>query len=101
MALCHKKLWELLIDKDMTRTSLREATGIAPAAISKFNNILVRDDNLEALKALPPFCAGEVKRIYIDPPYSTGSAFGQAASELAEGLRKKGFEETEAAVVIR
>ena len=37
--------------------------------------ILVHGDNLEALKALLPFYAGEVKCIYIDPPYNTGSAF--------------------------
>ena len=38
-------------------------------------NILIQDDNLEALKALLPFYAGRVKCIYIDPPYNTGSAF--------------------------
>ena len=38
-------------------------------------NILVHGDNLEALQALLPFYAGEVKCIYIDPPYNTGSAF--------------------------
>ena len=43
--------------------------------MATFNNILVHGDNLEALKALLPFYAGEVKCIYIDPPYNTGSAF--------------------------
>jgi adenine-specific DNA-methyltransferase len=38
-------------------------------------NIIVQGDNLEALKALLPFYAGQVKCIYIDPPYNTGSAF--------------------------
>lgn len=38
-------------------------------------NVLVHGDNLDALKALLPFYAGEVKCIYIDPPYNTGSAF--------------------------
>ena len=37
MALCYKKLWKLLSDKDMTRASLREASGIAPATISKMS----------------------------------------------------------------
>ena len=37
MALCYKKLWKLLIDKDMTRASLREAAGIAPATIAKMS----------------------------------------------------------------
>ena len=37
MALCYKKLWKLLIDKDMTRADLRGATGIAPATIAKMS----------------------------------------------------------------
>ena len=39
------------------------------------DNVLVHGDNLEALKALLPFYAWQVKCIYIDPPYNTGSAF--------------------------
>ena len=38
-------------------------------------NLLIQGDNLEALKALLPFYAGQVKCIYIDPPYNTHSAF--------------------------
>ena len=41
----------------------------------QFDNILIRGDNLLALKALEQEFAGEVKCIYIDPPYNTGSAF--------------------------
>ena len=40
-----------------------------------FNNILIRGDNLLALKALEQEFAGKVKCIFIDPPYNTGSAF--------------------------
>lgn len=36
-------------------------------------NILVEGDNLLALKALLPYYAGQVKCIYIDPPYNTGN----------------------------
>jgi adenine-specific DNA-methyltransferase len=39
------------------------------------DNLIVQGDNLEALKALLPFYAGQMKCIYIDPPYNTGSAF--------------------------
>lgn len=39
------------------------------------DNMIIQGDNLEALKALLPFYAGQVKCIYIDPPYNTGSAF--------------------------
>ena len=38
-------------------------------------NLLVQGDNLEALKALMPLYGGQVKCIYIDPPYNTKSAF--------------------------
>ena len=38
------------------------------------SNMLIQGDNLEALKALLPFYAGQVKCIYIDPPYNTKSA---------------------------
>lgn len=36
-------------------------------------NIIVQGDNLHALKALLPRLAGQVKCIYIDPPYNTGN----------------------------
>ena len=38
-------------------------------------NMLIHGDNLLALKALEQQYAGQVKCIYIDPPYNTGSAF--------------------------
>lgn len=38
-------------------------------------NMLIHGDNLLALKALEQQFAGQVKCIYIDPPYNTGSAF--------------------------
>ncbi|MER2599414.1 MAG: site-specific DNA-methyltransferase [Caldilineales bacterium] len=42
---------------------------------SDSENMLIQGDNLEALKALLPYYAGQVKCIYIDPPYNTQSAF--------------------------
>jgi adenine-specific DNA-methyltransferase len=39
------------------------------------DNLLIQGDNLEALKALLPFYRGQVKCIFIDPPYNTKSAF--------------------------
>lgn len=38
-------------------------------------NMVIRGDNLEALKALLPQYEGKVKCIYIDPPYNTGGDF--------------------------
>lgn len=46
-------------------------TGAAPNT----ENMLIHGDNLLALKALESRYAGQVKCIYIDPPYNTGSAF--------------------------
>lgn len=36
-------------------------------------NMIIRGDNLEALKALLPQYEGKIKCIYIDPPYNTGN----------------------------
>ena len=52
---------------------LREVPEMGVGGASE--NLLVHGDNLAALKALLPFAAGQVKCIYIDPPYNTGSAF--------------------------
>ena len=35
MAISYKKLWKLLIDKDMTAVELRQRTGIAPNTMTK------------------------------------------------------------------
>lgn len=40
-----------------------------------FDNMLIHGDNLLALKALEADFAGQVKCVYIDPPYNTGAAF--------------------------
>ena len=40
-----------------------------------FDNMLIHGDNLLALKALEHDFVGQVKCIYIDPPYNTGNAF--------------------------
>ena len=37
-------------------------------------NLLICGDNLLALKAILPYYAGKIDRVYIDPPYNTGSA---------------------------
>lgn len=44
--------------------------GVSPA---ETGNLIVQGDNLHALKALLPRYAGQVKCIYIDPPYNTGN----------------------------
>ncbi|GAC1627574.1 MAG: hypothetical protein NVS9B10_16680 [Nevskia sp.] len=49
----------------------RTKDGEASPAAS--GNLIVQGDNLHALKALLPRYAGQVKCIYIDPPYNTGN----------------------------
>ncbi len=49
--------------------------GDAASNAASQGNLLIQGDNLEALKALLPFYRGQVKCIFIDPPYNTKSAF--------------------------
>lgn len=35
MSVSYKKLWKLIIDKDMTNVEVRKATGISPATFTK------------------------------------------------------------------
>lgn len=49
-------------------------------------NMLIHGDNLLALKALEAKFAGQVKCIYIDPPYNTGSAFEHYDDNLEHSI---------------
>lgn len=49
-------------------------------------NMLIQGDNLEALKALLPYYAGQVKCIAIDPPYNTRSAFEHYDDNLEHSI---------------
>ena len=51
MAISYKKLWKLLIDKDMTAVELRQATGIAPNTMTK-----LRKDEEVSLSVLVKIC---------------------------------------------
>lgn len=50
------------------------------------DNMLIHGDNLLALKALEQQFAGQVKCIYIDPPYNTGSAFEHYDDNLEHSI---------------
>lgn len=56
------------------RDLLGDADGAAAPA-GTFDNMLIKGDNLLALKALEADYAGQIKCVFIDPPYNTGSAF--------------------------
>lgn len=54
--------------------------GVIPAPAESLNfarttHLLFEGDNLDALKLLLPNYQGQVRLIYIDPPYNTGNAF--------------------------
>lgn len=38
MQLSYKKLWKLLIDRDMSKADLRDAAGVSSASIAKLTN---------------------------------------------------------------
>lgn len=49
-------------------------------------NILIHGDNLLALKALEKMYAGQIKCIYIDPPFNTGQAFENYDDNLEHSI---------------
>ena len=51
MVISYKKLWKLLIDKDMTAVDLRLATGIAPNTMTK-----LRRDEEVSMTVLAKIC---------------------------------------------
>lgn len=57
-------------------------TGILPNGKPWNGNMLIHGDNLLALKALEQDYAGQVKCIYIDPPFNTGSRIDSDGKEV-------------------
>ena len=51
MAISYKKLWKLLIDKEMSAVQLREKTGIAPNTMTK-----LRRDEEVSMAVLVKIC---------------------------------------------
>jgi len=58
-------------DKEVKFKLFKKVKGCSVGDKSK--NLLIHGDNLEALKALMPYYQGQIKCIYIDPPYNTGN----------------------------
>ena len=69
MALSYKKLWKQLIDRDMTRTELRQATGISSSTFAR----LSRGDYV-ASSVIDRICqelkcdVGDVMEVVLDKP---------------------------------
>jgi len=69
-------------DEDLTRAALAPYRLLEPVKSLAYGeedspNMLIEGDNLDALKALLPYYAGQVKCIFIDPPYNTRSAVSE------------------------
>ena len=56
---------------------LLETARGAQGGAGESGNLLIHGDNLDALKALLPYYAGQVKCIFIDPPYNTRSRISE------------------------
>lgn len=61
-------------------------TGTLPNGKPWPGNMLIHGDNLLALRALEENFAGQIKCIYIDPPYNTGHAFDQYDDSLEHSI---------------
>ena len=72
-----------------TNQELRVELGQSKS-FSDTGNVIIRGDNLDALKVLRQSYAGRVKMIYIDPPYNT---------DTANFIYKDSFRESEATLV--
>ena len=74
MSISYKKLWKLLIDKDMKRKDLREATGISTASMAKLskNENLTTDVLLRICDALK--CdISDIMEVSLDDEDQSGS----------------------------
>ncbi len=65
---------------------LLEETPELSAGDAATENMLIQGDNLDALKALLPYYAGQVKCISIDPPFNTEQAFEHYDDNLEHSI---------------
>mgnify|MGYP001809713934 FL=1 len=57
-------------------------------------NMIIKGDNLLALKSLLPYYASSIKMVYIDPPYNTGNTSWVYNDNMDSPLIKKWLEKT-------
>lgn len=78
-------------EKDLTRAALTPYRLLEPVPKLHYGdegaqNLLIRGDNLHALKALKPYFGGRVKCIYADPPFNTKQAFDDYDDNLEHSI---------------
>ena len=71
----HQSLEPRILIENKEYSYGKPETGMLPNGKPWNGNMLIHGDNLLALKALEQDLSGQVKCIYIDPPYNTGNAF--------------------------
>ena len=82
----------------LANTTINKALRPLPSESLQFDttkNLFIEGDNLEALKLIQDAYLGQIKMIYIDPPYNTGKDFvyrdsfasDQVTQEIAAGER--------------
>jgi adenine-specific DNA-methyltransferase len=64
---------------DLLRLNLRTAHSYG----AESGNLLIRGENLIVMRALIPVYAGQVKLVYIDPPFNTGGRFDHYHDDLS------------------
>lgn len=79
MAVSYRKLWKLLIDKDMKKKDLRLASGISTNALAKLGkNDRVTTDVLEKICITLNCDVGDIMEIVDDVATSKGNSEGEA-----------------------
>ncbi len=63
----------LTVSARTLKTDAKKSLPLKGSKPSLDDNLIIRGDNLHALKALMPRYAGKINCIYIDPPYNTGN----------------------------
>lgn len=79
MAVSYRKLWKLLIDKDMKKKDLRLASGISTNALAKLGkNDRVTTDVLEKICITLNCDVGDIMEIVDDATTPKGNSEGEA-----------------------
>lgn len=78
-------------DADLTRAAVAPYRLLEPVTSLSYGdpdapNMLIEGDNLDALKALLPYYAGQVKFCYLDPPYNSENAFEHYDDNLEHSM---------------
>lgn len=77
MSFCYKKLWKQLIDRNMTRTELRQVTGISPSTFARLSK-----GEYVALSVIDRICqelgcdVGDIMEVMSNAPKKTNANKG-------------------------